>query len=543
MKSKTNLDLLTPAQLEGAIKLIKAKVERDHCEQSLYEFVLKAWDIVEPGEPMQENWHIKTLCGYIQAFYEGRIPNNRLIVNIPPGCLKSLLFGVFGPAWVWTRWPEKRFLCISNAQDLAVRDALRTKKLVTSDWYQERWPLIMTQDQNEKTLYVNEKGGHRQSQGIDAANTGKRGDFLVLDDPHDMAEIHSDVIRKGVLDTYDQSLSTRINNPETSGIVLIMQRGHFNDLTGHLLSKVKKPWAHLKIPMMYKDGPTFDAGNDIGQPELNDPRTKKGELMFAKRFDKAHVESLMEDLGEYGTASQLQQDPLPESGGIIKKHYWRIWPDDIARPKFIHVFHSYDTAFSDKHMKDSAFSAMTRWGIFWNESRDRYCVMCLGRWFDRLNYDALRAKVKEEDKKHNPDINLVEQKATGISIIQDLRNASPGRVKAYNPGKGEDKVSRAHSVSPLFQSGIVYIPNKAWAIGCKEKKITGLIDYVAMFPAGDPPVADLTDTVTQALIYMRSAQWLGDMDEDKELPYEEPRRSEEYYEDYEENKPKRRYYS
>jgi phage terminase large subunit-like protein len=137
---------------------------------------------------------------------------------------------------------------------------------------------------------------------------------------------------------------------------------------------------------------------------------------------------------------------------------------------------------------------------------------------------------------------LIEKKATGISLIQDLRRASPGRVRAYNPGKGEDKVSRAHSVSPLFQSGVVHVPNRAWALGSVEKKITGLVEYVAMFPAGSAPVPDITDTCTQALIFMRSNNWLSDHESDKQLPYDNrDTRSEEEREDDKKGKVRRFY--
>lgn len=681
-------------------------MEKALCEGSLSEFVKSAWGIIEPGTKLHWNWHVATICGYLEEFYEGKIPNNRLIINVPPGCLKSILVSVMYPAWLWIKDPTKRVLTISNEQGLATRDSLRMKQIIASQWFQRNWPLALQADQNEKTLYANEKRGFRQALGITSGVTGKRGDCfpsyvkiktesglkkivdigvgdlvwsfnqttqekelkpvthtihkankqvialqlsngselhctpdhkiwtiesgyvsaanlfvmspeivnmpgakaffasykpiiahgihtlktwdgsplyvvgrymashdedvyclsvkdnhnmyaydetiingvllsncVIVDDPVDAKQAFSDVIRKAANDTFDQSITTRINDPETSGFILIMQRLHHEDLTGHLLKKTEKKWTNLVIPMCFKDYPTFDAGKDIGRPELNDPRTQKGELMFPKRFTRATIGSLKEDLGDYGFAGQMQQMPTPLGGGIIKENWWRIWSSDINLPMMQHIFHSYDTAFTDKHIKEAAFSAMTRWGIFWHEERERYCIMCLGRWFDRVGYDELRAKVKEFDKKYNPDMNLVEKKSTGISLIQDLKHASPGRVRSYNPGKGEDKVSRGHSVSPMFQSGIVYIPDRPWALGSAEKKITGLVEYISMFPAGSPPCADLFDSCTAALIYMRSNNWVGDHDDDKEIPYEEPRRSEEFIEDNRDNKKERRFYS
>ncbi len=495
--------------------------EKLACEQSLSQFLRSCWHIIEPGTDLKWNWHIDTVCGYLEAFSRGDF--KRLIINIPPGTLKSIIVSVVFPAWEWIARPHERYLSISNEQGLAIRDALRMKQIVTSDWYQRNWPIALQNDQNEKTLFANDKRGFRQSQGISAANTGKRGSRLLIDDPHDMRQVFSDVIRQGVIDTWDQSLSTRVNDPEESGIVLIMQRGHTKDLAGHLMSKQNQDWKVLSIPMMYEGVPTFDAGKDLGRPELNDPRTKKGQLMFASRFTKSSITALMEDLGEFGTASQLQQRPVPSGGGIIKSHWWRIWPDDKPMPICEHVFLSYDTAFSEKDMKDAAYSAMTRWGVFWHEQRQRYCLICLGRWYDRVGYDELRKKVKEFEKTYNPDVHLIEKKATGITLVQDMRRAVPGKVKSYTPGRGEDKISRAHSVSPMFESGIIYIADKGWSYNDED---TGLIDYVASFPNGVPPSADLTDTVTQACIYLRNGNWVShpDDDEPEVIKDETPRR-------------------
>lgn len=504
---------------------ILLQLEKLQCERSLAQFVRSSWHIIEPGTPLVWNWHIDTVCGYLEAFSQGTI--KRLIVNIPPGTLKSIIVSVCFPAWEWIGRPDERYLCISNEQGLAIRDALRTKHIVMSEWYQRNWPLALLQDQNEKTLYINEKRGFRQSQGITAANTGKRGGRLLVDDPHDMKQIFSDVQRQSVIDTWDQSLSTRLNNPEESGILIIMQRGHEQDLTGHLMKKKTQDWKVLSIPMLYEGTPTYDSGKDIGRPELNDPRIKKGELLFPALFTKKSVLSLQEDLGEYGSAAQLQQRPSPLGGGIIKSFWFRAWPDDHPLPKCNFIFHSWDTAFDSNAAKANAYSACIRFGIFFSEERDRYCILVLGVWYGRVGYDELRAKVKEFDDKFSPDANLVERKATGISLYYDLKKASRMSVSGYIPR--EDKISRAHSVTPMLQSGQVYVPNKVWALG--DEKTTGLVQYLAKFPAGEPPTADLTDCFTQALIFMRAGKWAGDHDDDKELPYETPRRSDEDEED------------
>jgi phage terminase large subunit-like protein len=466
------------------------EIEKRACERSLEALTRSAWSIIEPGTKLKWNWHLRTICGYLEAFNRGEFPDKRLIINVPPGTMKSIIVSVMFPLWIWLNDRTARYVTVSCEEGLAVRDARRMKQIIESEWFQRNWDIKLSNDQNEKMLYENTERGFRQALGINSKVTGKRGDLMIIDDPLDAKQGFSDVIRQGVNDAWDQGLSSRLNDLEHSGVVLIMQRLHAEDLTGHLLKKVKSKWTRLTIPMRYEGSPTFDAGKDIGRPDLNDPRTQKGELLFPERFSEKATQALEEDLGEYGTAGQLQQRPVPTGGGILKKHWWRVWADDVKLPTCDHIFHSWDTAFSEKDMQNAAFSACTRWGIFWHEQRERYCILALGMWFERLGYDELRAKLKEMDKKYNPDVNLIERKATGISLIQDMKRASPGRVRAYSPGKGEDKVSRAHSVSPMLQSGLVYVPNKLWAIGDGKSKL-GLIDYAAQFPNGGPPSADL----------------------------------------------------
>jgi predicted phage terminase large subunit-like protein len=191
---------------------------------------------------------------------------------------------------------------------------------------------------------------------------------------------------------------------------------------------------------------------------------------------------------------------------IIKKHHWRHWQDDVPLPKCQHIFHSYDMAVTEKDTKTASYSACTRWGVFWHGARERYCLMLLGRWYDRVGYPDLRAKVIELDKLHHPDVNLIENKSAGQSIIQDLRDVVGGVIKEYSPGKGEDKINRANSVCPIFEMGLVYVPPKKWA--------HEVIDLVATFPHGKPESFDITDTVTQALIYLRKARWFENHDDE-----------------------------
>lgn len=475
------------------------------------------------------NWHLDTICGYLEAVADRKI--RRLIINVPPGSMKSILTSVMYPAWVWARRPERRFLGVTNEGGLATLHAGLMRLVVGSEWFQERWPVEFQRNQDEKTLFRNTALGHRQSIGLNSNATGKRANDLLIDDPHDARKAFSDVDIANVLRAYDQGLSNRLNNMEQDAIILIMQRLRTNDLTGHLLSKKQDKWVHLCIAQEY-EGQTFDAGRDLGRPELNDPRKRNGELMFPARFGPRVIAAEKEDKGEYGYAGQHQQRPVPLAGGILKAKWWQKWPDDKPLPAIQHIFVSWDTAYTEDDLKNNAYSAYTKWGIFEDERTKRPALLLLAAWWGQVDYPDLKAKAKAEAKKaieSTPDgatvAQLVEKKASGISLVQDLRRARI-KVRTYMPDR--DKVSRAYAVQTMFQAGQVWIPNRRWA--------DAVVGHVAAFPKGVPPSADLTDTVTQACLYVRNGWWLNHPDDDLMDDLDKKRRPDED-EDDETNKP------
>lgn len=505
-------------------------ISRIECEESLAEFVRQAWAINEPGTELVWNWHLDVVCAYLEAYYERRI--KRLILNIPPGSMKSLLVSVLGPAWAWTKWPSRRYINLTNELGLATRDSLRMRNVVQSDWYQERWgdKVAISTDQREKTLFENVKRGFRQGLGITGSITGKRGTDLLIDDALDAKKAFSDVEVANVNDTYDSAVSSRLNDPVNDGIVLIMQRLRDNDLTGHLLSKKQQHWTLVRIPMEYEGTPAYDPVADLG-PEyahLADPRKKKGELLFPARFPRAVVEALKEDLGEYGTAGQLQQRPTPLGGGILKRTWWREWPKDTPLPPPLHIFASIDTAFSQSDHKNAAYSARTTWMVFEDSQTGKHALLLLGAWWERVGYPDLRKSVKQHYRDAELDCALIERKASGISLLQDLRRIRNPRMnlRGFDPGQ-LDKTARAYIASPMFEAGRVFYPaDKEWA-----KQV---LAYVSAFPNGAAPCADLTDTVTQAVIYTKRRMWATPPDE--EAVYETPvKHSEEWEEDHEDD--------
>ena len=493
-----------PATSEDIIKEIKIlkEIERINCENSLEQFVKSSWHIIERTK-LTWNWHLTVICEYLEAIADKRI--NRLILNVPPGTMKSTLVSVCLPAWLWISKPETRILGITNEQGLALRDAGKAKLIITSDWFQSKWPIAFDPSQNEKTLYQNEKRGIRQSLGITGRITGKRGNLMLIDDPHSVTEAESDAMRSTVIEKYDLELASRLNDMNNDPIILIMQRIHHLDLAGHLI-KLSNDWVVVAITMEYDGSNGFD-GADIGRPDLKDPRTKDGELLFPQRFNRKTVDNLKKHLGEFGTAGQLQQRPSPKGGGIIKTKWWLTWPDDRKLPICEHLFASWDTAYSEADLKNNAYSAMTMFGVFWNERADdgkgRYDLLMTKAWAGQVGFPDLRRKAQEIDKLDKLDCQLIEKKASGISLVQDLKQAGI-KIRTYTPDR--DKVARAYSVSPMLESGQVYVPNRVWA-----RKV---VDLVSQFPNGAPPSADFTDTITQALLYLRNNWWVSHPDDE-----------------------------
>jgi hypothetical protein len=204
---------------------------------SLRLFVEAAWPIVVPAELFQANWHLDAICDHLEAVASLQIKN--LLINVPPRFGKSTIVSVMFPAWLWARNPTLRWLFSSYAQALSTRDALATRRLIESPWYQSQWGSVyrITTDQNEKTRFENDKRGYRLATSVGGANTGEGGDLIVCDDPHNVREAESDTVRTGVVNWWNEVMSTRGNNPATTRRIVIMQRVHEDDVAGNILAQ------------------------------------------------------------------------------------------------------------------------------------------------------------------------------------------------------------------------------------------------------------------------------------------------------------------
>jgi len=470
--------------------------------RSLKEFTKNSWQTIEPGRDFYDNWHIDAISEHLQAVVEGKI--KRLIINIPPRHMKSISVAVALPAWTWTVQPEKRFLFASYASSLSIRDSVKCRRLIDSPWYRMHFgdTFHLTGDQNQKQRFENNRTGSRIATSVDGALTGEGGDIIVIDDPHNVREAESSAVREGVLEWWDQAMQSRLNDPKTGAFVIIMQRVHEKDLTGHILSnELGDEWDHLCLPARYEIGHPTPTRSSLG---FTDPRTEEGELLWPQRVDEDTLSQLERSLGSYASAGQLQQRPMPKGGGILKAEWWVPWekPD---LPDIEYVIQSWDTAFSTK--EKTSYSARTTWGVF--RSRGQMNAIVLDMWYDRVTYPELRRIAQDAYNDYEPDAVLIEKKASGQSLIQDLRVAGVPVIE-YMPDR--DKEARAHASSALLEDGRIYYPaDKMWA--------KNLIDICSAFPATEND--DIVDTCTQAWLRLRKGWFVThsqDYDEDDELP-------------------------
>ena len=294
----------------------KREVSNALCYVSLKHFTVKMWSVVEPV-PFMDGMHIECICDHLEAVSRGDI--RRLIINIPPRHSKSLLVSVMWPMWHWLHNPAEQWLFSSYAHNLSMRDSVKSRRIFQSNAYQEllmeyQPDLVLVGDQNTKIKFENSENGYRLATSVDGANTGEGGGIVVVDDANNIKDGESVTKRTAVNLWWDEVMPTRLNDPKTGAFVIIMQRSHEDDLSGHILAREAEDWVHVCLPARY------EGENRIRTTLMNwdDPRTKEDEPLCPERFGDTELKALEKSLGTFGTAGQLQQRPAPRGGGMMK---------------------------------------------------------------------------------------------------------------------------------------------------------------------------------------------------------------------------------
>ncbi len=494
---------------------IRRAALREECARSLHAFVRRFWRAVEPVAPFVDGEWLHALCLHLEAITAGKL--KRLLVNCPPGFCKSLIVNVFWPAWEWgpKRHASYRYVSASYSQALTERDNTRFQQVLLFPLYQELWGDLFSVNES-KIKCSNTKTGWKFATSVGGIGTGERGDRVIIDDPNNILDVESDAILETTNRWLTEIMPSRLNDPARSAIVVIQQRSGERDATGTLMENEFSDWTHLCVPMRYD--PTRHCQTSIG---WEDWRTEEGELAWPERFPEHVVSRLEKEIGEFATAGQLQQMPVPRGGGIIGVDSWQMWPprDDgsgegwvpqvdaagrhVLRPdgtpamrtifpNWVYLLVSVDTALTEKQEND--WSACTVWGV-WEDRSASMKLMLVEAWRDRLRLRPLVNRIIETCRRRKADLLLIEDKANGHAVLDEVRRlVADGEwtTRLFNP-KRQDKAARMQAVEPLFTGGLVYAPNRKWA--------RMVIDEVSMVPKGKHD--DLADTTTQALLYLR----------------------------------------
>lgn len=465
------------------------EARRELSRRSLADFVKLAWHVIEPGQPYVHGPHIDAMCEMLEAVERGEI--KRLLINVPPGTSKSTICGVFFPMWMWgpKRKPSSRFVGVAHEQTLGIRDNLKCRRLAASDWYQRLWgdTVQLTKDQNAKINFENTQTGFRQV-ATPSNITGRRGDIVLLDDPLSAENANSEAEREKVNLWFRESLPTRLNNPDSSAIVVVMQRLHERDVSGLIMAE-DLGYEHLMLPMRY-------------EPERSchlDWRTEPGELLFPARFSEATVNELEKTLGPYATAGQLQQRPAPREGGLFKPSWFEII--DAAPAGGKRTVRAWDLAATKKAATNNPdWTAGLRMSRYDNG------------WFVIEGLKRLRGSPLEVEQ---TVIQTAASDGAGVVVrmTQDPGQAGKAQAEQFvrklagypvvsKPATG-DKATRATPAAAQAEVGNIKILRTGDA--AQDAWITPFLDEVALFPAGahDDQVDVLADAVNELALGSR----------------------------------------
>lgn len=535
-----NRTIVTPAEAAAE------KLRRRKLQTSLHAFLKEAWPVWMGNRPFRDSWHIGAIAEHVEAVVQGQI--NNLLLNQPPRTSKSSICGVALVPWMWITYPHMHALCASYDGNLSKRDHRTARELIESEWYQRRWGHIyqLAEDQNTKDQYNNTRGGARIAAAVDGAITGTGGDIIVVDDPNNAKDV-SDTSLDNAIFWWNTVMPTRLNNRLEVKRIVVQQRLHERDLSGEILANnVDGDWVHLKLPL------EFEWSNrcvtvvlpSTAPHKWMDPRKESGETLDPNYFTPKVVADLKKELkSDYAISGQLQQSPAPGDGGIIKKSWFKTWPEkgengqfnDGTMPKFDFIVTSIDTSLNDT--KTSAFNAATTWGVF----RDRHQIgnaMLLSVWQKRCEWPEMRkimlrvaddylddgdSPLLQKSISRKPDMMLVEDKGFGMLLARDLQRAGK-TVTRFNPhGKG-DKTMRVRITSPLIEGGRVWLAlDPRTNYRTLRPSSQKMLENATKFPKA--ATRDLVDTMAQFLYRMQASGWIWHPDDSgpSEATPQEPR--------------------
>lgn len=439
-------------------------------------FIGKTLATVNPSAAYLPNWHIDLIAEYLEAARRGDI--TRLIINMPPRALKSVCVSVAWPAWLLGHNPSNRIMAASYSQSLSLKHSLDCRLVVSSPWYRRVFPDVqLAGDQNEKHKFMTTRRGFRYATSVGGTATGEGGNFLIIDDPLNPMQAMSSPGRDEANHWFDHTFASRLDDKKKGVIVLVMQRLHGNDLTGHLLAK--GGWRHLCLPAITVVPEVHDFGTVSKKREA-------GELLHADRENAELIARAKIELGSAAFAAQYQQQPLSEEGAMLKAWWFRRYKE--MPPSHERIVQSWDTAIKSGSAHDASVCL-----TFAEHEGKSYL---LDAQTMRAEYPDLKRVFYALAERWKPQAILIEDRASGQQLLQDARRETSLPLIARNPKA--DKVTRFAAVSAMIEAGRVWLPEQARWLADFESELFA-------FPNGSND--DQVDAFTQYLDWLRAGSW------------------------------------
>jgi predicted phage terminase large subunit-like protein len=482
-----NLEPETRKELKKLILQKDLKQKHSKIQNDFMHFVKHMWPEFIEGD------HHKIIAEKFNNLKARKI--KRLIVNMPPRHTKSEFASFLLPAWMIGNNPKLKIIQATHTAELAVRFGRKAKHLMDSEEYKEVFPTRLMEDSKAAGRWETAQGGEYFAVGVEGAVTGRGADLLIIDDPHSEQDAMND---KALLRAYEWYTSGPRQRLQPNGvIVLVMTRWNTKDLTGLLQAAQKEPkadqWEVVEFPAILPSG----------------------KPVWPEYWDIDQLLSVKASVALPKWNSQYMQNPTSEEGAILKREWWKKWPEDQGIPHCDHVIQSYDTAYLKKETAD--FSAITTWGVFRPSEDGPQQLILLDAVKDRYEFPELRREALKLYKYWKPETVLIEAKASGLPLTYELRNMGIPVIN-FTPSRGNDKHARVNSVAPLFQSGQVWAPTHL-------QFAQEVVEECAAFPFGDND--DLVDSTTQAVMRFRQGGFLTHPEDYKDKP--RPHVLKEYY--------------
>jgi predicted phage terminase large subunit-like protein len=440
-------------------------------------FAERSFHELNPRADFAANWHVRVIAAKLTAVHRGRI--RRLIVNLPPRHLKSHLASVAFPAWCLGHRASAQILCVSYAQDLADKLSRDCRRIVASDWYRHLFPTRLSPQRQAAPEFETTAQGCRLATSVGGVLTGRGADIIIIDDPLKPEEALSEAHRRAANEWFDHTLYSRLNDKEKGAIILIMHRLHEDDLVGHVLAQ--EDWDIVRFPAI-AEADERHVIDTLAGPRIFTRR--QGQPLHPARESLVMLEQIRRTIGEYNFAGQYQQMPAPLGGGMVKAAWFRHYAPDELPATFERIVQSWDTASKATELSD--FSVCTSWGIL---GKELYLLDVLRR---RMEYPELKRAVRDQYTLYRPSVVLIEDKASGTQLIQELIADGLHAVTRYQPQS--DKVMRMHAQTAMIENGFVHLPKTGpW--------LAAYLHELTVFPNGRHD--DQVDSTAQLLDWFK----------------------------------------